>query len=119
MAQAVWRKFRGAWLPAKTNRAAEIAVPHPLGVTRQTRNRATVRQNKSPPLSLTIDLLSKEANRVLLDSQRVVRLRPVDGDCPATSPASSASDVTGQYFASGQTNSICVGIVQYFEPPNV
>src|SRR2546423_11058729 len=72
MSQAIGRKVRGAWLPTKTNRAAEFPVPHPLGVTRQARNCATVGQSNWRPFRLAINLLRKEAIRIVSNSREML-----------------------------------------------
>src|SRR2546423_4740467 len=72
MSQAIGRKVRGAWLPTKTNCAAELSVPHPARVTRQARNRATVGQSNWRRFRLAINLLRKKAIRIVGNSREML-----------------------------------------------
>ena len=49
------RKRLGPGLPAQTGISAELAIPHPHPVSRQTRNSAAVRKHKGPTGSLSIN----------------------------------------------------------------
>src|SRR2546423_12660316 len=84
MSQAIGRKVRGAWLPTKTNCAAELSVPHPARVTRQARNRATVGQSNWRPFRLAINLLRKKAIRIVGNSREMLAggLWPAGGRGP-------------------------------------
>src|SRR5436190_4695599 len=68
MSQAIWRKICCTRFPAKTNRSTEFPVPHPPRVSRQTRNRATVRQNNLGPFGFSVYLLRKEASGILCNA---------------------------------------------------
>ena len=70
----VRREVVGAGLPAKTDRAAELAVPHPPVVARQTRNNGSVGQNDRRTRSFPVDFAGEKERSVALDRRQLVVL---------------------------------------------
>jgi len=72
MTKTIGWEFGSARLPAKTDRAAKLAVPKPTLVSGQTFYRLTVRQNYRRSFGFEINLFGKEARAVLGDSREML-----------------------------------------------
>ena len=72
MPKTIGWKFGCAGLPAKTDRAAKLAVPKPTHVSRKALNCLTVRQDYRRSFGFGINLFGKETSTILSDPREML-----------------------------------------------
>lgn len=71
MSEHIGREIVGAGLPPKTDRATELAIPHPAVIAGESGNRAAVWQSDRRPRSLAIDFAREEECAIELDRREL------------------------------------------------
>ena len=80
MAEHVWRQRRRALLPAKPDRAGNLAIPDPAPETRQAWHRRAVWQRDRRPFRFGVVKAGKECHRIVLDDRELLTCRFHEAD---------------------------------------